>query len=159
MGQGELLAESARNLDRGVVSAKVAAILQRTSGGPILDNDRAQIESAKLLLGDILNGAESVNRRHHVAGATANSIRSLGFALSPLEKLHRLSEAKDATGETLVKMLSEMQTALEQLTAARAIPPSTPALNMTRAFFEYLAESALSSLSRARKPTRRTLKR
>ena len=81
------LDSTAQDFKYGLLAAKLAALLSRTEGAPISDSDHKDLSLGIRCVRDHLHGAEVLYSGSSIASVTVSSINSLGFALSPLEKL------------------------------------------------------------------------
>ena len=81
------LDSTAQNFKYGLLASKLAALLSRKEGEAISEPDRKDIESGIRCVREHLHGAQALYSGMSIAGVTAGSIKDLGVALSPLEKL------------------------------------------------------------------------
>ena len=140
----------AQSFEQGVLSARLSSILSRGVGATLSDEDRSEIEAARQLVLDVLGGAQTVaNNPAGTSRVTARSIKVLGVALSPLEKLQASCGTGAPSDQAIVELLSEMASALEGLATASSLPDPTQAMRAARYFFEYLSDAILASLNRA----------
>ena len=148
------LAATAQDFERGILASKVAGILARPKGRGINRADLTDLDAARRLVLEMLSGAETIQSKQSAAHVTAQSIKSLGVALSPLAMVHRLRESAPMSEHAVLEMLEAMSMALADLHRRRSIPASTKGMEIARAFFTLLADSILSSLNRRRGPQR-----
>lgn len=158
MSQRSYLAARANTVERGLLAARLMSLLDRDPGSYLTSSEKQDIAEAKDLLKDILTGAETLQKRTCIGGVTAKSIRSLGFALTPLEKLRRVSDAGAPSDDLVVRMLGSMVEVLEEVLRTGSVPAEIDDRDrrQTKDFFAYLADSSLSALSKARRPIRRS---
>jgi len=134
----------------GILSSKLAAIFDRKPGANISEADRSDILAAASLVGEILNGAKTLSDRSAVKGVTADGIRSLGLALSPLERLARLSHGTRPSDETILTLLSKIHDTLNRAAVSDVIPKESELTSVVRDFFGFLADAMLSNIGRSR---------
>lgn len=143
------LDSTAQDYKYGLLASKLSALLSRESGSPISEPDQKDIEVAIRCVRDHLQGAQVLYSGMSIAGVTASSIRSLGFALSPLEKLIGDSAPSD---KVIIDILSEIEKTLVELSRLSEIPAQTSKLVLARNFFSLVADSLLSSINHSRMP-------
>jgi hypothetical protein len=143
------LDSTAQDYKYGLLASKLSALLSRKSGSPISEPDHKDIEAAIGCVRDHLHGAQVLYSGMSIAGVTAGSIRSLGFALNPLEKLIGNSAPSD---KVIIDILSEIEKALVELGELTEIPAQTGKLILARNFFSLVADSLLSSINHSRMP-------
>lgn len=144
---------TALTLNCGILASKTSAILSEPSGRTLNPDDLRLLEEATKCLRDLIDGGETLSSGRSTAGVTPQSIKSLGLALNPLE---RLCKAKPVTNEAAIKVLSQMEETLNLLITKKKIEQQSPEIDMTRDFFAFVADSLLSSLNRARMPRKQS---
>jgi antitoxin component HigA of HigAB toxin-antitoxin module len=137
----------------GILSSKLAAIFDRTPGTGISETDLPEVLAAASLVREILNGAKTLSERNTIKGVTAEGIRSLGIALTPLRRLARLSKENSPSDETILTLLSRIHDALDQAAASAVIPKHVELATVVRDFFGFLADALLSNIGRSRDRT------
>ncbi len=146
---------TAHSLKCGLLASKTSALLSRGPGEPLSASDKKVIEAATQCIRQVTKGAETLSSGQSTAGVTSDAIRSLGFALNPLERVI----GKGATSnEAIIEVLSQMEAALVDLVGAEVMPQYKNELALTREFFAFVADSLLSSLNRSRMPREKSLK-
>ena len=143
------LDSTAQDFKYGLLAAKLAALLSRTEGAPISDSDHKDLALGIRCVRDHLHGAEVLYSGSSIASVTVSSINSLGFALSPLEKL--LGEGTPSN-KAITDILTEIENALTEISNLEVMPASTKSLLLSRSFFSLVADTILSSINRARMP-------
>lgn len=143
------LDSTAQDYKYGLLASKLSALLSRKSGSPIAEPDHKDIEVAIRCVRDHLHGAQVLYSGMSIAGVTAGSIRSLGFALSPLEKLIGDNAPSD---KVITDILSDIEKTLVGLSKLAEIPAQTSDLVLARNFFSLVADSLLSSINHSRMP-------
>jgi hypothetical protein len=145
MGSYDLTA-TASAFHQGVLAAKVSSILARTGGADLPDADVELIRTGAHLVNDILAGARTLTE-DAFSGASAHGISSLGFALSPLERLRLHCGGGEDPRNSIVTVLSEISAALCRTATEKSVPAIQGSV-LAQHFFDYLADAVLSSLSR-----------
>jgi hypothetical protein len=143
------LDSTAQEFKYGLLASKLSALLSRMEGSAISHSDHKDIEFAIRCVREHLNGAQVLYKGMTIAGVTAGSIKSLGLALSPLEKLIGGSVPSD---KAIIDILTDIEKTLVELSKANVIPSADKHFNLTRSFFSLMADSILSSINRARTP-------
>jgi hypothetical protein len=150
MGTLEEFSTAAQSFDQGVLSARLTSILSRGRGAVLSDEDRARIEDARQLILDVLGGAQTIaSDSTGTSRATARSIKTLGVALNPLERLQASFGHGAISDQSIVDLLSDMAAMLESISGAEVLPEPTTAMRTTVCFFEFLSDAILASLNRS----------
>ncbi|MDA2911205.1 hypothetical protein MYX04_09775 [Nitrospiraceae bacterium AH_259_D15_M11_P09] len=146
---------TAHSLKCGLLASKMSALLDRRPGEPLSASDKKVIEAATQCIRELTQGAEILSSGRSTAGVTSDAIKSLGFALHPLEKV--IGEGA-TSNEAIIGVLSKMEAALVDLVGAEVMPQRKSELTLTGEFFAFVADSLLSSLNRSRMPREKSLK-
>jgi hypothetical protein len=146
MGSSYELALTANTVDHGVLAAKVASLLSE-KGQPLEQPNISVVDTAADLVRDILAGARTLTDDAY-AGASAQGISSLGFALSPLERLRLHCGYANDADDIVIQLLSRILEALQRIKRDAVVPLSNENADLAESFFDFLADSLLSSLNR-----------
>ncbi len=149
MGLTYELDVTAEAFNWGLLAAKVSTILRRHSGIQLSPDEKNTLRAGLLAIQQLLDGAKTLHSGHSVSGVTAESIKSLGLALTPLQQLQRLCGKGATSDEGIISLLSSMMTALHYALESSALPDKTPEIHMTEKFFSFVADRTLSSLNRS----------
>ena len=145
MGSSHDLAVTASIIDRGVLAAKVASLLAAQPGQPLRPSEVQAIGNAADMVHEILAGARTITGEGF-AGASAQGVISLGFALTPLEHLRMHCEKKTGSDDSIVKLLTEIHSTLEKIAKQELNHTAESSRVLAKQFFDFLADSLLSSL-------------
>lgn len=148
---------TAETYKTGLFASRISAVLDRAPGSALSEPDRQLIKAAMQSVRDLLLGAETLHPGHSVSGATANSIKSLGMALPPLQSLQKLSGQRVTSDEVIISYLTKMEAALSELAGNETLPTLSDELSLAREFFGVVADTLLSSLSKGRRHAPDTL--
>ena len=102
-----------------------------------------------ILVSELLSGVKGLSSRNSINDASARGIKSLALALTPLEKLRNSLRGPDQPSD-VAEVLSAIKRVLLRLRHESSVPAKNQELKVTEMFFASLADSLLSSLSRAR---------
>ena len=148
------LSSTAETFDRGVLASRVASLAARPAGHTITTTDRSDLAAATALISELLSGVKGLSNKDSVTDSSARGIKSLGLALTPLEKLRSSLGGSDQPSD-VTEVLSAIKRVLLQLRHESRIPNNSPELKVTEMFFASIADSLLSSLSRIRQSQER----
>jgi len=143
------LSSTAETFDRGVLASRLASLVARPTGQTISKTDQSDVTAAIVLISELLSGVKGLSSRSSVSDASARGIKSLGLALSPLEKLRYSLRGPDQPSD-VAEVLSVIKRVLSRLRHESSVPAKNQELRVTEMFFASLADSLLSSLSRVR---------
>lgn len=143
------LSATAATFDRGVLASRLASLVARPTGHAISETDRNDVAAAMVLISELLSGVRGLSNKNSINGASARGIKSLGLALSPLEKLRNSLGHPDQPTD-VIDVLSAIKRVLSELRHRSSVPARNQELKVTEMFFASLADSLLSSLSRDR---------
>jgi|GEM_PF-5858773 hypothetical protein len=144
MGSYDLTA-TANTLNHGILAARVASIFSHQNELALGDDEMRFVLSARHLVDEILAGARTLTDET-VSGASAESISSLGSALSPLERLRLHCGHTDEQPGSIVTALQEILEALQRTEQERMVRPDQRT-ELAKYFFAFLADSMLSSMN------------
>lgn len=133
----------------GLLAAKASAILRRPAGAALESDDKETLGRALHMIKQLLNGANTLHSGHSVSGVTAESIKSLGLALTPLQQLQHICGSGATSDETIIALLGKMATALTHAVDSPSLPNKTHDSELTETFFSFVADRTLSSLNRS----------
>jgi hypothetical protein len=152
------LSSTAETFDRGVLASRLASLVAQPRGHAISETDRSDVTAAIALISELLSGVKGLSNKNSINDASARGIKSLGLALTPLEKLRNSLGSPDQPGD-VTEVLSAIKRVLSELRSNSAVPRKNQELIVTEMFFASLADTLLSSLNRDRlsqeRPSRR----
>jgi hypothetical protein len=152
------LSSTAETFDRGVLASRLASLVAQPRGHTISEAERSDVTEAIALISELLSGVKGLANKNSITDASARGIKSLGLALTPLQKLRSSLGGPDQASD-VTDVLSAIKRVLSQLRSNSAVPRKNQELELTAMFFASLADTLLSSLNRDRLSQERPARR